>query len=108
MQEDTAVSAADCVSVGVPDSSNGLFTPVSGNEQKPEAEVPKKLFYCLVRIPRHVDNKIRAQIRLAQLQLDNKTQSRDFIRAAIQMKRVMSRTNNREVESCKAGREGIS
>jgi len=88
MQEEVAVSAADWVTTGVLVGSNGLFTPVSRNEQMPEVDVPKKMLYCLVKIPRHLDNKIKAQIRLAQLQLDEKTQSRDFIRAAVQMKQA--------------------
>ncbi|GLJ22703.1 hypothetical protein SUGI_0427600 [Cryptomeria japonica] len=85
IQEDKT-DIADCVSAVGPDSSN--VTSISGNVQKREAEVPKKTFYCLAKIPRHVDNKIKVQIRLAQLQLDEKTQSRDFIKAAIQMKRA--------------------
>lgn len=62
MQEGVAVSASDLVSTGVLDGSNGLFTPISENEQKLEAEVTKKKLSCLVKIPRHLDNKIRTQI----------------------------------------------
>jgi len=62
MQEGVTVSASDLVSTGVLASSNGLFTPVSENEQKPEPEVTKKKLPCLVKIPRHLDNKIRTHI----------------------------------------------
>eukprot|EP01018_Ginkgo_biloba_P032158 Gb_21139 [translate_table: standard] len=79
---------SDWVSTVAPEPSNGLLGPSSGTEQKPEPEFPKKMVYCLVKIPRHVDNKIKAQIRLAQLQLNEKTERRDFIRAALQMKRA--------------------
>lgn len=102
MQEGVAVSASDLVSTGVLAGSNGLFTPVSENEQKPEAEVTKKKLPCLVKIPRHLDNKIRTQIRLAQMHLDEKTQTRDFFKAAIQMKR-----SNKEqmIERLRAARQ---
>lgn len=102
MQEGVAVSASDLVSTGVLAGSNGLFTPVSENEQKPEAEVTKKKLPCLVKIPRHLDNKIRTQIRLAQMHLDEKTQIRDFIKAGIQMKR-----SNKEqmIERLRAARQ---
>lgn len=88
MQEGVVVSASDLVSTGVLAGSNGLFTPVSENEKKLEAEVTKKKLLCLVKIPMHLDNKIRTQIRLAQLHLDEKTQIKDFIKATIKMKRV--------------------
>jgi len=80
MQEGVTISASDLVSIGVLAGSNGLFTPVSENEQKPEAKVTKKKLPCLAKIPRHLDNKIRTQIRLAQLHLDEKTRIRDFIK----------------------------
>jgi hypothetical protein len=44
--------------------------------------------YFLIRIPRYDDGNIREQIKHAQLQVDEKTRSRDAIRAEIQMKRV--------------------
>eukprot|EP00252_Welwitschia_mirabilis_P009318 TRINITY_DN2182_c0_g1_i1.p1 TRINITY_DN2182_c0_g1~~TRINITY_DN2182_c0_g1_i1.p1 ORF type:complete len:1119 (-),score=359.50 TRINITY_DN2182_c0_g1_i1:405-3761(-) len=48
----------------------------------------KKTVWNLVRIPRHIDNKLRADIRLAQIEVDDKTEKRDFIRTAIQLKRA--------------------
>ncbi|XP_059459730.1 uncharacterized protein LOC132189163 [Corylus avellana] len=44
--------------------------------------------YFLIRIPRYDDGNIREQIKHAQLQVDEKTRSRDAIRAEIQMKRA--------------------
>lgn len=102
MQESVAVSATDFISTDVLVGSNGLFTPVSENEQKPEADVTKKKLPCLVKIPRHLENKIRTQIRLAQLQLDEKTQSRDFIKAAKQMKRA---SKEQLIERLRAARQ---
>lgn len=87
---------------GVLAGSNGLSTPVSENEQKPESEVTKKKLPCLVKIPRHLDNKIRSQIKLAQMHLDEKTHFRDFIKAAIQMRR----SNKEEmIERLRAARQ---
>lgn len=56
--------------------------------QKTNEEVVKRPFRFLIRIPRYVDDKIREEIRLAQLQVDERTQSRDAIRAAIQAERA--------------------
>ncbi|GLT61143.1 hypothetical protein SLA2020_338680 [Shorea laevis] len=44
--------------------------------------------YYLIRIPRYDDGNVREQIKHAQLQVDEKTRSRDAIRAEIQMKRA--------------------
>ncbi|KAJ4975053.1 hypothetical protein NE237_008227 [Protea cynaroides] len=56
-------------------------------QQKVDAEVVKKPFHFLIKIPRYVDYKFKEQIRLAQLQVEERTQNRDAIRATIQMKR---------------------
>jgi hypothetical protein len=49
--------------------------------------------YYLIRIPRYDDGNIREQIKHAQLQVDEKTRSRDAIRAEIQMQRVRNLYN---------------
>ncbi|KAJ4976617.1 hypothetical protein NE237_001723 [Protea cynaroides] len=56
--------------------------------RKVDAEVVKKPFHFLIKIPRYVDYKFKEQIRLAQLQVEERTQ--DAIRATIQMKRETS------------------
>ncbi|OVA00710.1 hypothetical protein BVC80_9085g130 [Macleaya cordata] len=65
------------------DSTNDALEGLKTNE-----EVGKRPFRFLIRIPRYVDDKIREEIRLAQLQVDEKTQSRDAIRAAIQSEKA--------------------
>ena len=52
------------------------------------AELVKRPFYYLIRLPRHDDENIKEQIKHAQFLVNEKTQSRDAIRAEIQMKRV--------------------
>eukprot|EP01018_Ginkgo_biloba_P012435 Gb_30491 [translate_table: standard] len=58
------------------------------NEQKFEVGVLKKMLYYLVKLPRPVDNSIWTRVRLAELQLNEKTERCNFIKAALQMKRV--------------------
>ncbi|XP_042494199.1 uncharacterized protein LOC122073644 [Macadamia integrifolia] len=58
------------------------------DEPKVDTEVVKNPYHFLIKIPRYVDDKHKEQIRLAQLQVEEKTQSRDAMRATIQMKRV--------------------
>ncbi|XP_044509953.1 trichohyalin-like isoform X2 [Mangifera indica] len=52
--------------------------------QNAGAEVVKRPFYFLVKVPRYDDENLREQIKSAQLKVDEKTQSRDVIRAEIQ------------------------
>ncbi|KAF6174232.1 hypothetical protein GIB67_033764 [Kingdonia uniflora] len=59
-------------------------------EQKVEDEVVRKPFRYLIRLPTYVDdNKIRDQIKLALLQVDDHTRRRDAIRVAIQPKKAL-------------------
>ena len=51
-------------------------------------EVVKRPFYYLIRVPRYDDENLKEQVKRAQLQVEEKTRSRDAIRAEIQMKRV--------------------
>lgn len=60
----------------------------SSEGQNVGAEVVTRPFYFLIRIPRYDDENLREQIKLAQLQVEERTKSRDSIRAQIQMKRV--------------------
>ncbi|KAL5557642.1 hypothetical protein UlMin_033853 [Ulmus minor] len=53
-----------------------------------EVEVVKKPFYFLIKIPRYDDENIREQIKVAQLQVDEKTKSRDAVRVKFQMLKV--------------------
>lgn len=52
------------------------------------SEVVQLPFYYLIRLPRYDEENLREKINHAQLQVDEKTQSRDAIRAEIQRKRV--------------------
>ncbi|KAG6544345.1 hypothetical protein Mapa_014179 [Marchantia paleacea] len=49
---------------------------------------PELYSYWMVKIPRPIDNKGKAEIRMADLRLKDKTEKRDFINAAFQMKRA--------------------
>lgn len=57
-----------------------------GQSVSPESE--KRPFYFLIRIPRYDDQSLKEQIRHAQLQVDQKTESRDAIGSEIQKIRV--------------------
>ncbi|XP_038715228.1 calponin homology domain-containing protein DDB_G0272472-like isoform X2 [Tripterygium wilfordii] len=59
----------------------------ASEEQDVPAEPVKRPFYYLIKIPRFEDENLKAQIRQAQSQLDEKTQSRDAIHPEIQRKR---------------------
>ena len=62
MQEGVSVSATDSVSIWFLVRSNNMFNPISGNEKKLEVDSSKKKLPCIVKIPRHLENKIRTQI----------------------------------------------
>ena len=65
-----------------------VSSPDGLDSQNVPAEVGKRPFYFLIRVPRYDDEKIREELKLAQLQVDEKTKSRDAIRSEIQTKRV--------------------
>lgn len=67
------------------------------DSQNVSTEVGKRPFYFLIRVPRYDDEKLREEIKLAQLQVDEKTKSRDTIRSEIQMKRVSCPDSNLEL-----------
>ncbi|KAJ4962310.1 hypothetical protein NE237_022249 [Protea cynaroides] len=87
-------------------------TVATVDEQKVDAEVVKKPFHFLIKIPRYVDNKFKEQIRLAQLQVEERTQNRDAIRATIQMKRETCNEYRDKFENAKSEericRDGLS
>lgn len=68
-------------------------TPVvlpSASAAVPEQPWPssRRRTFFLVRVPRAVDNKLRNETRLAELQLEETIKKRDFLRVALQMKRA--------------------
>ncbi|XP_021815571.1 calponin homology domain-containing protein DDB_G0272472 isoform X2 [Prunus avium] len=56
--------------------------------QNKGAEVEKRPFYFLIRVPRYDDENLKEQIKQAQLHVEEKTKSRDAIRSKIQMERA--------------------
>ncbi|XP_043708959.1 uncharacterized protein LOC122658125 isoform X2 [Telopea speciosissima] len=72
------------------------------DEQKVDTEVVKKPFNFLIKMPRFVDDKLREQIGLAQLQVEEKTQSRDAIRATIQTARATCNEYRDKFEAAKS------
>uniref|UniRef100_A0A5B6YGL3 Putative microtubule-associated protein futsch isoform X1 n=1 Tax=Davidia involucrata TaxID=16924 RepID=A0A5B6YGL3_DAVIN len=65
-------------------------------------ETGKRSFHFLIRIPRYDDENLREQVRHAQLQVDEKTQLRDAIRAGIQMKRANFHDYHTNYEAAKS------
>ncbi|KAH1121125.1 hypothetical protein J1N35_004285 [Gossypium stocksii] len=63
---------------------------VTGQEPEGVDEVERKSpFYFLIRVPRYDDENLKEKIRLAQITVDEKTQSRDAIRIEIQKMRAV-------------------
>ncbi|XP_019187725.1 PREDICTED: uncharacterized protein LOC109182122 isoform X1 [Ipomoea nil] len=62
----------------------------------------KKPFQFLIKMPRFDDEKLREQIRLAQLHVDEKTQSRDAIWQEIKKKRANCQHHGVEFEAAKS------
>lgn len=56
----------------------------ASESQNVGAEVVKRPFYFLVKVPRYDDKNLREQIKAAQSKVDEKTRSRDAIRDDIQ------------------------
>lgn len=52
------------------------------------AEIERRPFYFLPRVPRYDDEKLSEQLKHAEAQVEEKTQSRDALRADIQKIRV--------------------
>ncbi|KAJ4965814.1 hypothetical protein NE237_017663 [Protea cynaroides] len=85
-----------------PQSSPKGSTADAVVEHKVDTEVVKNPFNFLIKIPRYVDEKLREQIRLAQLQVEEKTQSRDAIRAALQITRATCNEYRDKFETAKS------
>ncbi|KAL3680096.1 hypothetical protein R1sor_023052 [Riccia sorocarpa] len=69
----------------------GVLGPDLAQEKAPEQKAsgtPERYYFWMVKIPRPVDNKGKAEIRMAELRLKEKTEKRDFINAAMQMKKA--------------------
>lgn len=71
---------------GIPPLGSGADAMMDG--QNVDAEAVERPFHFLIRMPRFDDNKLKEQIRQAQLRVEEKTQRRDDIRMEIQIKRV--------------------
>ncbi|XP_042508078.1 cingulin-like [Macadamia integrifolia] len=85
-----------------PQSSTKGSTADAVEEQKVDAEVVKRPFNFLIKSPRFVDDKLREQIGLAQLQVEEKTQSRDAMRATIQTTRATCNEYRDRFEAAKS------
>lgn len=64
--------------------------------------ISTKGFYFLIRMPRFDDEKIRERIKVAELNVDEKTQHRDAFRQKIRNKRANCQTHGAEFEAAKA------
>ncbi|KAF3788924.1 Proton pump-interactor 1 [Nymphaea thermarum] len=61
-------------------------TSTASDGQKLDSQPGRKPVYAIIRIPRPVDNKLKEQIRQAQVQVDDLTQKRDAINGLVQSK----------------------
>ncbi|KAF4347493.1 hypothetical protein F8388_010221 [Cannabis sativa] len=71
----------------------------SSEGQNVEVEVVKKPFYYMIRVPRFDDGDLREQINDAQLQVEERTKSRDSFRAHIQTKRAALKDYSDKVQA---------
>ncbi|XP_077216201.1 uncharacterized protein LOC143850820 [Tasmannia lanceolata] len=85
----------------LPSSEKDSSAAAAVDAQNADAEMGKRLPNFLIRIPRYSDDKIREQIKLAQLQVDEKTQSRDSIRVAVQLKKATCNEYREKLEAAK-------
>ncbi|RZC45814.1 hypothetical protein C5167_038763 [Papaver somniferum] len=85
-----------------PHPSSDDTTNDASEGQKMNEEVVKKPFRFLIRIPRYVDDKIREEITLEQLQVDEKTQARDAIRVAMQSEKAALSEHRDKFEAAKS------
>ncbi|KAI3871332.1 hypothetical protein MKW92_033035 [Papaver armeniacum] len=90
-----------------PHPSSDDTTNDASEGQKMNEEVVKKPFRFLIRIPRYVDDKIREEIRLAQLQVDEKTRARDAIRVAIQSEKATLSEHRDKFEAAKSEERAV-
>ncbi|XVF03854.1 hypothetical protein REPUB_Repub05bG0028900 [Reevesia pubescens] len=99
VQNDSSLAAPLSNEVKAPAAVENLSTvsnrDISGNNvdtcQEPEGldEVERKRpFYFLIRVPRYDDESLKEKIRLAQIIVDEKTQSRDKIQEEMPSKRA--------------------
>ncbi|KAL3336813.1 hypothetical protein AABB24_029467 [Solanum stoloniferum] len=65
-------------------------------------QIAAKGFYFLIRMPRFDDEKIRECIKVAEQNVDEKTQHRDAFRQKIRNKRANCQTHGAEFEAAKA------
>ncbi|XP_010537250.1 PREDICTED: titin homolog [Tarenaya hassleriana] len=66
-------------------ASSGEVSAVKASEgHAVVAEIERKQFYFLPKVPRYVDEKLAEQLRLAEAQVDQNTQTRDAIGSEIQ------------------------
>ncbi|MCD7454807.1 hypothetical protein HAX54_026101 [Datura stramonium] len=64
--------------------------------------IAAKGFYFLIRMPRFDDEKIRERIKVAELNVEEKTQHRDAFREKIRNRRANCQTHGAEFEAAKA------
>lgn len=74
---------------GIDTDDNQVVLPPASLTPVPEQPwaPPKKRIFYLIRIPRVIDNKIKNEIRVADMLLEETNKKRDFLRIALQMKR---------------------
>ncbi|RVW51205.1 Proton pump-interactor 1 [Vitis vinifera] len=94
----TCQEARSVLGNGTSSSLEFLSTDALDSQNVP-VEVGKRPFYFLIRVPRYDDEKVREEIKLAQLQVDEKTKSRDAIRSEIQIKRAVCKEYSEKFEA---------
>ncbi|XP_034675680.1 microtubule-associated protein futsch isoform X2 [Vitis riparia] len=94
----TCQEARSVLGNGTSSSLEFLSTDALDSQNVP-VEVGKRPFYFLIRVPRYDDEKVREEIKLAQLQVDEKTKSRDAIRSEIQTKRAVCKEYSEKFEA---------
>ncbi|KAK6160886.1 hypothetical protein DH2020_004267 [Rehmannia glutinosa] len=94
--EDTGNSQSNNILVASPGDSSGNMI-----DREASIKTKTKPFNFLIRVPRFDDECLREQIRLAKLNVDEKTKLRDAIQIQIQEKRANSQIHGIDYEYAK-------
>ncbi|XP_073142877.1 uncharacterized protein [Henckelia pumila] len=94
--EDTGNSCGDGMSMASPESGSDIV-----KEKDVNGVAVTKPFTFRVRTPRYTDEKLQEQIRIAELEVKEKTKLRDSIQAQIHERRAKNQNNGIDYETAK-------
>ncbi|KAK2988168.1 hypothetical protein RJ640_020650 [Escallonia rubra] len=88
--------------VAIPRDAKSTSLPGNSSTDTADGQSVTKPLHWLIRVPRFDDEKLKEQIRHAQVQVDEKTQLRDVIRAEVQINRSNCQALGESFEAAKS------